>query len=96
MWPHCVQQLVNPLMTLQWTRQNHGKEKQKLCTLIFSCLHYIILVLLNVMELGPQITRFILTREYSILPPPTHTQVKLWAPAVLNCEHPCIWASRKQ
>lgn len=45
----------------------------------FSCLHDIILVLLNSLLLGPQITSFILTILYSFF-----TQVKLWSPALLN------------
>lgn len=80
MWLRGVQHLGNPLITLEWTRQNRVKEKQKLCTLIFSCFHDTILVLLNLM-LGPQITRFIPTILYSFY---SHAQVKL-----VTCSDKC-------
>lgn len=57
------------------------KEKQKLCTLIFSCLHDIIFVLLHVMQIGPQITDVYQQYFFFLF---SHTQVKLWSPAVLN------------
>lgn len=69
----------------------HGKETQKLCKLIFSCLHDIIFVLLNLMQLGLPITSFIPTILYSFF----SSRVKLVIYSA-ECKHPCLWASASQ